>query len=157
MPWFIAIPILGGANGCRTLTPIAVLCWFAYTGHLPVVGTWAFWTTNPIAVVVFTLMAVGELIGDKLPQTPNRIALFPLIARAVFGAGVSAILASTILLPVAIGAALGAISAVAGAFIGFHIRRYITVVRGVPDLPIALVEDAVTITLAIVALHFVTP
>jgi len=156
MPWFLAIPMLGGANGCRTMTPIAVLCWFAYTGHLPVVGTWAFWTTNPITVLLFTVMAIGELIGDKLPQTPNRIAIFPLIARAVFGGGVGAIVATTVFVPVAIGAALGAVSAVAGAFLGFHIRRFLTVGRGLPDLPIALAEDVVTIALSFLALHLVT-
>ena len=156
MPWFLAIPMLGGANGCRTMTPIAVLCWFAYTGHLPVVGTWAFWTTNPVAVLVFSVMAIGELVGDKLPQTPNRIAIFPLIARAVFGGGVGAIVATTVFLPVAVGAALGATSAVAGAFLGFHIRRFLTIGRGIPDFPIALAEDAVTLGLAFLALHFVT-
>ena len=157
MPWFIAIPLLGGANGCRTMTPIAVLCWFAYTGRLPVVGTWAFFTTNVFAVMLFTVFALGEYVGDKLPQTPNRIAIFPLVARAVFGGLVSAIVATTILVPIAIGAALGAISAIAGAFIGFHLRRYITVKRGVPDFPVALAEDAITIGLSILALHFVTP
>lgn len=156
MPWFLAIPMIGGANGNRTLTPIAVLCWFAYTGHLPVVGTWAFWTTNIISVTVFTVLAIGELIGDKLPQTPDRIAIFPLIARAVFGGLVGAIIATTLLVPVVLGAGLGAVSAVAGAYLGFHLRRALTSGGKIPDLPVALVEDAVTLTLAVIALHSLT-
>ncbi len=157
MPWFLAIPMLAGANGLRTLTPIAVLCWFAYTGHLPVTGTWAFWITNPICVVVFTLLALGELIGDKLPQTPNRIDTFPLLARAIFGSGVGAVLALTLGAGVVAGALLGAVSAVAGAFLGFYLRRYLTVGGKIPDFPVALAEDVITISLSICAVYFATP
>jgi len=40
MAWLIAIPVLGIATGMRTMTPIAILCWFAYLGDLSVDGTW---------------------------------------------------------------------------------------------------------------------
>jgi len=152
MPWFLAIPILGGANGNRTMTPIAVLCWFAYSGHLPVAGTWAFWTANLIAAIVFTLCALGEYIGDKLPQTPNRTAPGPLGARIVFGGLVGAIVVTTLHAPLAAGILLGSISALAGTFLGFHLRRFLTVGRGLPDFPIALAEDVVTIGLSVSAL-----
>ena len=152
MPWLLAIPMLGGANGLRTMTPIAALCWFAYTGHLHVDGTWAFWLTNIISVIVFTLCALGEYIGDKLPQTPNRIAAGPLGARIVFGGLVGAIVVTTLHQSLAAGILLGTISAIAGAFLGFHLRRYLTVGRGLPDLPIALTEDGVTIALCALAL-----
>ena len=36
MTWLIAIPLLGVVTGMRTLTAMAVLCWFAYGGALPV-------------------------------------------------------------------------------------------------------------------------
>ncbi len=152
MPWFLAIPILGGANGCRTMTPIAVLCWFAYTGHLHVAGTWAFWSANVIAAIVFTLCALGEYIGDKLPQTPNRIAAGPLGARIVFGGLVGGIVVTTLHQPLAAGILLGSISAVAGAFLGFRLRRFLTVGRGFPDFPIALAEDVITVGLCMLAL-----
>jgi uncharacterized membrane protein len=157
MPWFLAVPILGGANGCRTMTPIAVLCWFAYTGHLHVAGTWAFWTANVISAIVFTLFALGEYIGDKLPQTPNRIAPGPLGARIVFGGLVGTIVVTSLHLPLIAGFALGAISAIVGAFLGFHLRRFLTVGRGLPDFPIALAEDAVTIGLSVAALYSIRP
>jgi len=154
MPLLLAIPILGGANGLRTMTPIAVLCWFAYTGHLHVAGTWAFWAANLVSVVVFTLCALGEYIGDKLPQTPNRIAAGPLGARIVFGGLVGAIIVTTLHMSLATGMILGASSAIAGAFLGFHLRRFLTVRRGLPDFPVALAEDAITIGLAFLSLHF---
>jgi len=156
MPWTIAIPILGFANGLRTLTPIAVLCWFAYTGHLHVQGTWAFWTANLASAIVFTVLALGEYIGDKLPRTPNRTAAGLLAARIVFGGLVGAIVATSLHLSLALGIFLAAISAIAGAFLGFHLRRSLTATGKLPDLPVALAEDAVTLALAIFALHSIT-
>ena len=94
LAWLIAIPVLGAMTGLRSMTPIAVLCWFAYRGHLPLAGTWGQWAGRPVSVIVFAVLAVGELIGDKLPMTPNRTAAFPLFARICFGGLVGA-LAST--------------------------------------------------------------
>ena len=78
MSWVLAIPLLGVTTGLRTMTPMAVLCWFAYFGsdggHLPLGGTWAFWAAKLVTAIVFTVLAVGELIGDKLPKTPSRTA-----------------------------------------------------------------------------------
>ena len=156
MTWLIAIPLLGLVTGMRTFTPMAVLCWFAYTGHLSVDGTWASWTAKLLTAIIFTVLALGEYIGDKLPQTPNRIAAGPLAARIVFGGLVGAIVAASLHLPFALGIIPGAIFAIAGAFLGFTLRRSLTVGRGLPDFPIALAEDAVTLGLAFLALHFVT-
>ena len=156
MPWTIAIPMLGFANGLRTLTPIAVVCWFAYTGHLHVQGTWAFWETNLVSAIIFTVLAIGEYIGDKLPQTPSRIAPGPLAARIVFGGLVGAIVATSLHLSLALGILPGAISAVAGAFLGYHLRRFLTHTVKLPDFPIALAEDFVTAGLAFLALRVVT-
>src|SRR6185312_11380030 len=44
MSWLLAIPLLGFTTGLRSLTPMAVLCWYAYLEYLPVSGTWAEWT-----------------------------------------------------------------------------------------------------------------
>jgi len=156
MPWFIAIPILGGANGLRTMTPIAVLCWFAYTGHLRVENTWADWTGMLVTAIVFTAFAVGEYIGDKLPTTPPRTAPFPLAARMAFGGLVGAVVATTVYQQIVAGIFFGAIPAAIGAFLGFYLRRFLTTTCKLPDFPIALAEDAVTIGLAFLALHFVT-
>src|SRR5438309_3537386 len=94
MSWIIAIPLLGIVTGLRAMTPMAVLCWFAYLGHLPVEGTWAFWTAKPIWAAIFTLLAAGEYFADKLPKTPNRTSLGPLIVRLVFGGLIGAIVAA---------------------------------------------------------------
>jgi uncharacterized membrane protein len=155
MPWSIAIPMLGFANGLRTLTPIAVVCWFAYTSHLHVEGTWAFWAANRTAAIVFTVLALGEYVGDKLPQTPSRTAAGPLAARIAFGGLVGAIVATSLHLSPALGIFPGAISAIAGAFLGYQLRRSLTATGKLPDFPVAVAEDAVTIGLAFLALHVI--
>ena len=98
MSWVLAIPLLGMMTGARTMTPMAVLCWFAYFGsdggHLPLAGTWAFWAGKLVTAIIFTVLAVGELIGDKLPKTPNRTSPGALIARLVFGGLVGGIAAT---------------------------------------------------------------
>lgn len=157
LSWLIAIPLLGIATGLRTMTPIAVLCWFAVLGHLPVQGTWAFWTAKLISALIFTVLALGEYIGDKLPSTPARTQPFPLIARLAFGALVGAIIATALIGSAVEGALLGFIGAALGAFAGFHLRTC-AVVRswGWPDWRVAVVEDALAIVASLVALSVVT-
>ena len=156
MAWVVAIPLLGFLTGQRTMTPMAVLCWFAYLGHLDVADTWAMFTTKLVTVIIFTVLAAGELIGDKLPTTPNRISAFPLVARLGFGAMVGVLAATGLGGSAVEGGFLGLVSALAGAFLGFHLRRYLVKDRGIKDLPVALVEDALTIGLSVLAMGIVT-
>ncbi len=156
LAWLIGIPLLGALTGNRTMTPIAVLCWFAWAGHLGADTTWAFWASRLIAPIVFTVLALGEFIGDKLPSTPSRTALFPLIARICFG-GLCGALGATALHGSWIeGALLGAISAFAGTFLGYHLRHYLVATRGFKDLYVALAEDVTTVGLAVIAMGLIT-
>jgi uncharacterized membrane protein len=156
MSWMIAIPLLGFATGLRCMTPIAVLCWFAYLGHLPVHHGWASWTTNLIAVILFTVFALGEYVGDKLPNTPNRTSAFPLTARTVFGGLVGAIAARALHGATLEGILLGVFGALLGTFAGYHIRREIVSSTGWPDWIAAFTEDAFAILAAVFALGIIT-
>jgi uncharacterized membrane protein len=156
MSWILAIPLLGVATGLRSMTPMAVLCWFAYLGYLPLEGTWASWTARVASVAIFTALAVGELIVDKLPRTPNRIAPGPLLARLVFGGLAGSIAATAMDGPGLEGVLLGLIGAALGAFAGFMIRRDVVESVGCPDWPVALAEDILTILSALFAMHVVT-
>jgi len=153
--WIVAIGLLGGMTGLRTMTPIAAVCWFAWRGHLAVAGTWGFWAGKPVSVVIFTLFALGELYGDKLPQTPNRTAPGPLVARLCFGGVVGALVATGLHDAVVTGAGVGPVAALAGSFLGFHLRRYLVKTRGMADFAVALVEDAIAILLSVLALGIV--
>lgn len=156
MSWMLAIPVLGMMTGLRSMTPIAVVCWFAYVGHLPVGGTWAFWTARLVTVIVFTILAVGEYIGDKLSITPNRTAPGPLAARLVFGGLVGAVAATGVKGSATEGALLGAIGALVGTFLGYQIRKRLVVRTGRPDWNIAIIEDAFALLVSIYALGIVT-
>ncbi len=135
----------GFLNGLRTLTPVAVLCWGTRLGWLPLGQTPFSFLTHPVSLGVFTALAAGELIGDKLPKTPPRTDAFPLLARCGFGAGVGTVLASVAGRPLWLGGLLGGVAAIAGAFAGFYARRALTKGAGLPDLPVALAEDALAI------------
>lgn len=154
--WLIAIPLLGLATGLRTFTPMAVLCWFAYGGYLPIGGTWAGWTAKLATAIIFTVLAIGELIADKLPRTPNRTAPGPLIARLLVGGLVSAIVATALEGSSVEAVILGLAGVLIGAFAGFLIRREIVVQRGNKDWPVAIVEDISAIAFAIFAMGVIT-
>jgi uncharacterized membrane protein len=156
MAWLVAIPLLGIVTGLRTMTGIAVLCWFAYLDHLPIHNSWAFWTAKLVTVIIFSVFALGEYIGDKLPKTPNRTAPGPLVARLVFGGLVGAIAATALHGAALEGIILGAIGALLGTFAGYHLRRSIVQSTGLPDWVVALSEDALAIVLAVFAVRIIT-
>ena len=66
--------LIGVVAGLRSLTAPAVVAWAAFLGWIDLHGTWASWVANVITVVVLTILAVGELVTDKLPKTPPRTA-----------------------------------------------------------------------------------
>jgi uncharacterized membrane protein len=156
MPWLPAILLLGFATGLRTFTPLALICWFAYLGYLPVEGTWAAWTARLWVAIAVSVLALGELIGDKLPKTPNRTAPGPLLARLIFGGLGGAICATGMRGPELEGVLLGVTGALLGAFTGFMIRRELVKKIGCADWKIAVAEDLFTILSAAFALHVVT-
>ena len=156
MAWLVAIPLLGAVTGLRTMMPMTVLCWFAYFQRLPVEGTWARWTAHLVSALVFSVLAVGELIGDKLPQTPDRTSPGPLVARLTFAGLMGAIVATALEGPGLEGVILGVVGAVAGAFGGYHARRALVEWLACPDLVVAVVEDALAIFLAVAAMRVIT-
>ena len=97
-------------------------------------------TTNVLAV-----LAGGELIADKLPNTPDRIGQPQVWGRIASGALSAAALTEADGESAPIGAIIGALGAVAGAFAFFHLRRWLTHEQGLPDPLVAVAEDALTI------------
>jgi uncharacterized membrane protein len=93
----------------------------------------------------FTLLAVVELIADKLPKTPPRTAPPGLIARIVFGGLCGTALAISAGGSLIIAAITGVIGALFGMFGGYNIRHALVVRAHLPDLAVALVEDVIAI------------
>lgn len=133
--------------GLRTMTAIAVLCWFAWLQLLPQAG-WGSWTGHLVTVIVFTVLAVGEYIGDTLPSTPSRTDPLLVAARVSFGALVGGLAAHAIVEPVAGGVIFGVVGALIGTYGGYRVRMYWAKSLG-RDLPAALGESAIALALAV--------
>lgn len=136
--------LIGVVAGLRSMTAPTVVAWAAFLGWINLHSTWASWVANVITVAVLTVLAVGELVTDKLPKTPARTALPVFAARIIMGAFSGAVIgAAWHWTFTALGA--GVIGAVLGTLGGYHARRgLVAAIRG-RDLPIALLEDAVAI------------
>jgi uncharacterized membrane protein len=137
--------LIGCVCGLRSMTGPALICWGAHLGWLQLDGSKLGFLHNPISLIVFSLLAIGELVADKLPFIPSRIEPGPLVVRFLFGGACGVALCLSTGNGWLAGALLGGIGGVAGAFAGYHLRRELTLGRGMPDLVIALVEDAVAI------------
>ncbi|AXC14942.1 hypothetical protein ACPOL_5696 [Acidisarcina polymorpha] len=137
--------LIGCVCGLRSMTGPALVCWGAHFGWLQLDGSKLGFLHNNISLAVFTLLALGELVADKLPFIPSRITPGPLVVRFLFGAvcGVAFCVSSGAAW--LLGAILGGIGAVAGAYAGYHLRYRLTTASGLPDIVVALVEDVVAI------------
>ena len=156
LAWLLAIPLLGATTGLRSLTPMAMLCWYAYLGWLPVQGTWAEWSSELRVAVIFTVLAVAELVADKLPRIPSRVAPAPLLWRLALGGLAGAIAATSLDGPGIEGVVLAVIGTLLGAFGGFMVRRDLVEKIGCADWPVAVGEDLLTIVFAGFAMHVLT-
>ncbi len=135
---------IGVVAGLRSLTPPAVVAWAAYLHWIKLSHTWASWVGSLVAVIVFSLLAVGELVVDKLPKTPARTAPPSFIARIVSGAFAGAVIgAAWHYTWSALGA--GMVGAVIGTLGGYEGRTRLTTAAHGRGTPIALVEDAVAV------------
>jgi uncharacterized membrane protein len=98
-----------------------------------------------ITVVIVTLLAIFELVNDKLPKTPNRTTPGPLGARIVMGGLSGATLAIAGGQGALLGAILAIVGAVVGAFGGYQVRHQIVTQLKVNDIIVALTEDLIAI------------
>src|SRR5438093_11173243 len=103
---------------------------------------------STIAVAVFSLFAIGKLVGDKLPKTPKRTALAPLLARILTGGLCGASLWAAAGQSLLAGAFLGGTGGVIGAFVGYEVRRRLVNNLHIKDIFVAICEDLVAIALA---------
>jgi len=137
--------LIGVIAGLRTMTAPAVVAWAANRHWLNLHNSPLSLMGSTAAVAVFTVLALGELVVDKLPSTPSRTKLLGLIGRSVLGALSGAAVAASGAQSIAPGAVLGVAGAIVGAFGGYEIRQRLVRALKVPDFVIALIEDTVAI------------
>ncbi|MGB6267215.1 MAG: DUF4126 family protein [Candidatus Acidiferrales bacterium] len=129
--------LIGFFAGLRSLTPAAVVTWAAHLGWMKFDRPLA-WMASAVAVGFFTILALVELVTDKLPKTPARTAPPGMIARILLGALAGAAVAMA-------GAALGIVGALIGTFGGYQARTRLVRALGMPGYVVAVLEDLLTI------------
>ncbi len=140
--------LIGVVAGLRAGTPLAAVSWAARLARLPLQGTWLAFLGFAATPYVLTILAIVELVGDKLPQTPSRKAVMPFVVRIVSGGLCGAALGSAREALIG-GLVAGGLGAVAGTLGGYEFRARLVKAIGGYDLPIALLEDAVAVVAAI--------
>ena len=135
---------IGFFGGLRSLTAPAATAWAVYLGWLKIERPLSLIGSLP-AVGILTLLAVVELVADKLPRTPSRTAPPGLIARIVMGGLTGACVAAGGTQGIFLGILLGAAGGVAGCFLGYRARTALVKALSTRDIYIALVEDLVAI------------
>jgi len=136
--------LIGFFAGLRSLTAPAATAWAVYLGWLKLDRPLALIGSVP-AVAIFTVLAIVELVADKLPRTPSRTAPPGLIARIVMGGLTGACITAGGPQGIYFGAILGAAGGIVGCFAGYQARTGLVKTLNVRDLYVALIEDLVAV------------
>ena len=136
--------LIGLFAGLRSLTPPAAVAWAVHLGWLNLTRPLSLAGSLP-AVIILSLLAIVEIVVDKLPNTPNRTAPPGLIGRIVTGGFTGACVSLGGGRSAFAGAGLGVIGGIVGCFGGYQIRARLVKSLRHPDFSIALIEDLVAI------------
>jgi len=145
---FVLALLIGIVAGLRSLTAPAVVAWGAHVGWLNLHGSPVAFIGSTTAVAIFSLLAIGELVADKLATTPKRTALAPLLARIITGGLCGACLCAAAGKPLLLGALLGGTGGVIGAFLGYQTRKRLVRDLHIRDFVVAVCEDLLAVGLA---------
>jgi uncharacterized membrane protein len=151
MSFLILAFVVGIACGLRALVGLAAVSWAARSQHLPLQGTWLAFLGFRATPIITSLLAIGELVTDKLPKTPSRLVPPQFAARLSIGALSGAAIGVThehLLM----GVLAGVIGTIVGTLLGHKTRAAASRLFG-RDLPAALLEDIAAIVLLFVALR----
>ena len=150
MSVLISAFVLGVVCGLRAMVGLAAVSWAANRQQLPLEGTWLSFLGFRFTPYITSLLALGEIINDKLPKTPSRLVPPQFGARVVMGA-----LAGTAIGlshgQLVLGVIAGIVGSVAGTLGGSKARAFAAQLFG-RDLPAALLEDVLAVALAVVAI-----
>lgn len=159
---------IGAASGLRTF--IGAAWWAARATPARTTTPLERWLATPAGARIMALCSGAELIADKLPFVPDRVRPGPLAARVLMGGLLGAASARapvgerwvvavrqrlttqrrSATAQILLGGVIGAVCAVGAAFTGYHVRRGLTR-RGLPDMTVAVAEDGLAATLAVLA------
>jgi uncharacterized membrane protein len=143
--------VIGFTAGLRSFTAPAAISLAARWGGLNLRNTGLAFLGYAWTPWLLTGAAIGELINDKLPNTPSRKTLsqfaFRIVSGAISGGSVGAASGSPFT-----GMFAGILGAIAGTLGGASARARLARFFGGRDLWAAFCEDFVTILLVVVVL-----
>jgi uncharacterized membrane protein len=139
---------LGAVSGLRSVTGLAILSRELSSRRGRSRGRLHRVLALPSTSHLLALMAAGEMLADKLPMIPARIAPLPLAGRMGMGAAAGAAAAEHRRDSLVAGALVGGAAAVAAAYAGYHARRALGRRLSLPDGVVAAAEDGITLTAA---------
>jgi uncharacterized membrane protein len=136
---------IGVLTGCRSIAAPATVCWAARLNWLHLQDSPLSFLRSTVALAIFTVLALGELVTDKLPIAPDRRSIGSLIDRVIMGGLCGAALCISSSHSLWAGAMLGALGALAGTYGGYQVRHRIVASGKAPDFAIALIEDLIAV------------
>ena len=148
MSFYVLAFLIGVVAGLRAMTAPAAVSWAARLGWLNLSGTPLAFLGAAATPYIFTFLALGELVNDKLPKTGSRKSPPQFIGRILSGALCGAAIGAAAGDGLVAGLVLGILGAVAGTLGGYELRSRLTRASGGRGFPIALAEDAIAIALA---------
>ena len=140
---FIPALLVGVIAGLRAMTAPAAVSWAAFFGLLGLEGSWLAFLSYRLTPWILTLLALIEIITNKLPSGPSWKAPVEFATRIIMGAlaggAIGAAGGSVI-----VGLAAGAVGAVIGTLGGAAVRARLAM-SSEGTAPPPLLEDAVAI------------
>ena len=134
--------VMGVAAGMRSMASPAIVSQLAKAGLLPAGQTSIGFFNHPSTAKTMAVLAVGEIIADKLPFMPKRTDAPAVVTRAISGAVSGAAICSSKKRSVIAGALLGAVGAVGATYGAYKLRKWAGERFDIPDPVIAIAEDA---------------
>jgi uncharacterized membrane protein len=152
MSLYVLAFLIGVIAGLRSLTAPAVVSWAASLGWLHLENTGLAFLGYVRTRYLLSVLAIVELVADKLPKTPSRKAPASFAVRLVAGGLCGAAFGAAG--PSRIGGLLvGVVGSVVGTLGGHEFRIRLVQAIGGNDLPIALLEDVIAIGGALLIGH----
>jgi uncharacterized membrane protein len=133
--------VLGAVSGMRSMAAPAIVSRLAHTGLLPLDGSQIKFLGHRNSAKTMAVMALGEMIADKLPFIPSRTSVFPLVARAASGALSGTAFAKSRKRSVVLGGLIGSLAAVGATYGAYKLRKIAGEKLHLPDAIVAVAED----------------
>src|SRR5262249_22320299 len=139
---------IGFVAGLRSMTAPAAITWAARNGRISLGHSPLALLDSKRAEDTTRKLAFGEFVSDKTPLLPSRLKPGSLLFRLISGGVCGAAFAYSDGDKPGGALALGATGALVGSLFGYAWRSRVLKQWNIPDLPGALLEDAVAVGLA---------